>query len=109
MAKKSSDNGLNEVVWPRGERKQALRPLAKRLDTLDGKTIAQLWTIFSPATKCSALSKEAARSIPRREVRQLARIRLYPCRERKGIARLAAAALQRARSRCRHLIDGVLR
>jgi hypothetical protein len=43
MAKKSDGNGLYEVVWPRGERKQALRPLAKRLDTLDGKTVAQLW------------------------------------------------------------------
>ena len=43
MAKKSGSNGLYEVVWPRGERKQALRPLAKRLDTLSGKTVAQLW------------------------------------------------------------------
>jgi hypothetical protein len=43
MAKKSNGNGLYEVVWPRGERKQALRPLAKRLDTLEGKTVAQLW------------------------------------------------------------------
>jgi hypothetical protein len=42
MAKKTGD-GLYEVVWPRGERKQVLRPLAKRLDTLNGKTIAQLW------------------------------------------------------------------
>ena len=32
MTKKS--NGDYEVIWPRGERKQALRPLAKRLDTL---------------------------------------------------------------------------
>ncbi len=31
------------VVWPCGERKQKMRPLAKRLDTLNGKTIAQLW------------------------------------------------------------------
>jgi hypothetical protein len=43
MAKKSSGNGVYEVVWPRGERRQALRPLAKRLDTLEGKTVAQLW------------------------------------------------------------------
>ncbi len=43
MAKKSDGSGLYEVVWPSGERRQALRPLAKRLDTLDGKTIAQLW------------------------------------------------------------------
>jgi hypothetical protein len=43
MAKKSSGNGLYEVVWPCGERRQALRPLAKRFDSLNGKTIAQLW------------------------------------------------------------------
>ena len=43
MAKKTGGDGLYEVVWPRGERKQVLRPLAERLDTLNGKTIAQLW------------------------------------------------------------------
>ena len=43
MAKKSSGNGVYDVVWPRGERRQTLRPLAKRLDTLAGKTVAQLW------------------------------------------------------------------
>jgi hypothetical protein len=43
MVKKSDSQGLYDVVWPCGERKQSLRPLAKRLDTLAGKTIAQLW------------------------------------------------------------------
>lgn len=32
-----------EVVWPSGERRLKLRPLARRLDTLNGKTVAQLW------------------------------------------------------------------
>ena len=36
-----SDN-LYEVVWPRSERKRALKSLAQRLGTLEGKTIAQL-------------------------------------------------------------------
>ena len=31
------------VVWPVAERRLKTRPLAKRLDTLDGKTVAQLW------------------------------------------------------------------
>lgn len=31
------------VVWPCGERRLKIRPLAKRLDTLNGKTVAQLW------------------------------------------------------------------
>jgi hypothetical protein len=43
MAKKSNGEGLYEVVWPSGERKQKIQPLAKRFDTLNGKTIAQLW------------------------------------------------------------------
>ena len=42
MARKPGD-GAYEVVWPSGERKQRVRPLAKRLDTLNGKTVAQLW------------------------------------------------------------------
>ena len=41
MATKSS--GDYDVVWPCGERRQKMRPLAKRLDTLNGKSIAQLW------------------------------------------------------------------
>lgn len=32
-----------EVVWPRSPRQQQLKPLARRLDTLNGKTVAQLW------------------------------------------------------------------
>ncbi len=110
MAKKSNGDGLYEVVWPRGERKQALRPLAKRLDTLAGKTIAQLWDyLFAGDEVFAALEETLRAAISRREIRQLARIRLYPCREREGIARLAAAALQRAGSGCRHLVDGLLR
>ena len=32
-----------DVVWPCGERRLRFTPAAKRLDTLNGKTIAQLW------------------------------------------------------------------
>ncbi|GIX49130.1 MAG: hypothetical protein KatS3mg131_3341 [Candidatus Tectimicrobiota bacterium] len=35
--------GPYAVVWPRGKKAVALRPLARRLDTLAGKTIGQLW------------------------------------------------------------------
>ena len=31
------------VVWPRGEKKQKITPLADRLDSLEGKTIAFVW------------------------------------------------------------------
>jgi hypothetical protein len=32
-----------EVYWPRSPRQAKVTALARRLDTLDGKTIAQLW------------------------------------------------------------------
>ena len=39
----SDDGGRYQVVWPRSERQLQPQPLAQRLDTLSGKTIAQLW------------------------------------------------------------------
>ena len=35
--------GLYAVVWPRGNKVVKLRQPAERLDTLEGKTIGQLW------------------------------------------------------------------
>jgi hypothetical protein len=42
MSEKTND-GYYEARWPRTPRQQAMRALAPRLDTLEGKTIAQLW------------------------------------------------------------------
>ena len=39
----STQDGYYEALWPRSPRQSKLKPLAKRLDTLDGKTIAQVW------------------------------------------------------------------
>jgi len=39
----TADNGHYEVVWPRSERMTELRPLARRLDSLQGAKVAQLW------------------------------------------------------------------
>ena len=39
----ASNDGYFEAYWPRGARQQKTRPLAPRLSTLDGKTVAQLW------------------------------------------------------------------
>jgi hypothetical protein len=65
MAKKSNGDGRYEVVWPRGERKQSLRPLAKRLDTLNGKTVAQLWDyLFAGDTVFAALEDELRAQYP---------------------------------------------
>jgi hypothetical protein len=32
-----------EALWPRSPRQARVRPLAKRLDTLEGKTAAWIW------------------------------------------------------------------
>lgn len=40
---KVSNNGHYEVYWPRTPRQAKIKPLARRLETLEGKTVAQLW------------------------------------------------------------------
>ncbi len=42
MAETSND-GFYSVVWPRSEKTVAITALADRLDTLEGKTVCQLW------------------------------------------------------------------
>ena len=42
MAMKNND-GYYEAYWPRSPRQQLMRELAPRLDSLEGKTVAQLW------------------------------------------------------------------
>ncbi len=37
------NSGDYAVVWPRSAKAVEIKPLAKRLDVLDGKTIAFLW------------------------------------------------------------------
>ena len=34
---------IHDVVWPRATRQMEIAPVAPRLDTLEGKTVAQLW------------------------------------------------------------------
>lgn len=63
MAKTS--NGLYDVVWPCGERRLKLRPLAKRLDTLSGKTVAQLWDfLFAGDEVFTALEEKLREQYP---------------------------------------------
>jgi len=38
-----SNDGYYEALWPRSPRQSKSKSLAKRLDTLNGKTIAQVW------------------------------------------------------------------
>ena len=42
MAEQNND-GYYECYWPRSGRQQKMRELAPRLDSLEGKTVAQLW------------------------------------------------------------------
>ena len=39
----SSNDGYYEALWPRSPRQAQVKALAPRLDTLAGKTIAQVW------------------------------------------------------------------
>jgi hypothetical protein len=49
-------------VWPRGERGRRLRPLAKRLDTLAGKTVAQLWDYLFAGDEVFSSSRRSLRA-----------------------------------------------
>ena len=60
-----TQSGIYDVVWPSGDRKQKMRPLAKRLDTLNGKTIAQLWDfLFAGDEVFAALEQKIAARFP---------------------------------------------
>ena len=37
------NDGYYEAYWPRAARQQRTRALAPRLETLEGKTVAQIW------------------------------------------------------------------
>lgn len=47
-----------EVLWPRSPRQVGVKPLARRLDTLNGKTVAQLWDYVFRGDEVFALIEE---------------------------------------------------
>lgn len=56
---------MYEVVWPRGRKVSETLRLAQRLDTLAGKTVAELWDwLFRGDEIFPALEKELARLYP---------------------------------------------
>ena len=60
--------GEYAVVWPSGERRLKVRPLARRLDTLNGKKVAQLWDyLFAGDEVFSALEAKIAEAYPQIE------------------------------------------
>ena len=65
MTRESPSDGQYAVVWPSGERRLKVRPLARRLDTLNGKRVAQLWDyLFAGDEVFTALEAEIAKSYP---------------------------------------------
>jgi len=54
----SGNDGYFEAYWPRGARQQKTRALAPRLDTLEGKTVAQLWDYLFKGDEVFALLEE---------------------------------------------------
>lgn len=60
-----SDSNLFEVVWPRGKRVKTGARLAKRLDTLEGKVVCELWDwIFKGNVMFEVWEKELAQRYP---------------------------------------------
>lgn len=53
-----TNDGYYEALWPRGQKQQRTRPLAARLDTLEGKTVAQLWDYLFKGDIVFALLEE---------------------------------------------------
>ena len=51
-------NNRYEAYWPRSPRQMRIKPLAKRLDTLRGKTVAQLWDYLFRGDEVFALLEE---------------------------------------------------
>jgi hypothetical protein len=60
-----NDSGAYEVVWPRGKRLKAGGRLAKRLDTLEGKVVCELWDwVFKGDVIFEVFEKELAKRYP---------------------------------------------
>ena len=52
------NDGYYEACWPRAPRQQKTRALSPRLDSLDGKTVAQLWDYLFKGDEVFALLEE---------------------------------------------------
>ncbi len=58
--------GIYEVLWPRGRRVSPITPFSKRLNTLDGKTVGELWNYaFRGKEIFSALEKGLSERYPK--------------------------------------------
>ena len=57
-----NNDGYYEVLWPRSERQTNVKPVAKRLDTLEGKTVAQLWDFLFRGDEVFELLEEGLKA-----------------------------------------------
>ena len=92
----ASNDGHYEVLWPRSPRQVQLQPLAKRLDTLEGKTIAQLWDYLFRGDEVFALLEEGLKErYPDIQLGELQGVRQHAWRQRTRSRRGAAADASR--------------
>jgi hypothetical protein len=61
MPEKTND-GYYECYWPRAPRQMPMKSVAPRLDTLEGKTVAQLWDYLFKGDEIFALLEEGLRA-----------------------------------------------
>src|SRR5687768_12409990 len=57
-----SNDGYYEAYWPRGVRQQRTRALAPRLQSLEGKTVAQLWDYLFKGDEVFELLEEGLKA-----------------------------------------------
>lgn len=63
--KTAPEKGIYDVVWPRGKRVVEGIPYAQRLDTLQGKTVCELWDwLFRGDEIFPVIEKELANRYP---------------------------------------------
>jgi hypothetical protein len=55
-------DGYYEAYWPRAPRQGRAKPLARRLASLDGATIAQIWDYMFKGDQVFALLEEALKA-----------------------------------------------
>ena len=56
------NDGYYEVLWPRSPRQMRERSLAPRVDSLEGKTIAQLWDYLFKGDEVFELLEQGIRA-----------------------------------------------
>lgn len=58
----STLDGYYEALWPRSPRQTGVQPLAPRLETLEGRTIAQLWDYVFRGDEVHAFLEEGLKA-----------------------------------------------